>query len=43
MVSFEITKGSSSDREDRDYDCVIVILQVGKFMTEFWIGKRKKW
>jgi len=43
MVSFEVTRGTSCDREDRDYECVIVILRVGKFMTEFWIGQRKKW
>jgi hypothetical protein len=41
MVSFEVTRGSSSDQQDRDYRCVIVILRVGKFMTELWIGKRK--
>jgi hypothetical protein len=41
MVSFEITRGSTFDKEDRDYGCVVIVLRVGKFMTEFWIGKRR--
>ena len=42
IVSLQVGKASSFDRDERTTDGFLVTLQVGPVVFEFWLTRRKK-